>query len=401
MAYFHNRTVNLVNLHYVIGAIAMGGGGAFFSVYVLKAGVGVPAALLAFAAMFALRMVLRTMLLPFGIRFGLRRLLIVGTLLMGVSFPFLAGVHGLGWGLAALVVVSALADTVYWPSYHAYFAAVGDAEHRGQQLGVREALTAALGIVTPLFFGWLLVEFGPRTAFYATGAVQALSAIPILFTPEVAIPPRAPGAFKAALGGAMLFVGDGFVAAGYFIVWQMALFLALGESYLAYGGALAVAALVGAVGGLVLGRWIDAGKGGRAVWYSVGLLVLVIAMRASVLGSPAWAVVANALGALVGCLYIPTMMTAVYNQAKRSPCVLRFHIAAEGGWDVGVSIALSMAAAITWAGHSIGWAIALSLPGAGFVFAMLKRYYAAHPSETVDAHEPAEFQSQPAEAPRM
>jgi DHA1 family inner membrane transport protein len=401
MAYFHNRTVNLVNLHYVISAIAMGGGGAFFTVYVLKAGVGVPAALLAFAAMFALRLVLRFMLLPFGIRFGLRRLVIVGTLLMAISFPFLAGVHGLGAGLLALVVVSALADTVYWPSYHAYFAAVGDAEHRGQQLGVREALTAALGIVTPLLFGWLLVVFGARVAFFATGAVQALSAIPILFTQDVPIAPHAPGAFKAAIGGAMLFVGDGFVAAGYVVVWQMALFVALGENFLAYGGALAVAALVGAVGGLVLGRLIDQGKGGGAVWYSIGLLVLVIAMRTSVLHNPALAVVANALGALVGCLYVPTMMTAVYNQAKRSPCVLRFHIAAEGGWDIGVTIALTIAAAITWLGYSIGWGIALSLFGAAFVFVLLQRYYAAHPFETVAAHEPGEFQSQPAEAPRM
>ncbi len=81
--------------------------------------------------------------------------------------------------------------------------------------------------------------------------------------------------------------------------------------------------------------------------------------------------------------------------------MLRFQIAAEGGWDIGVSIALTMAAAITWLGYSIGWAVALSLLGAGFVFVMLRRYYAAHPSETVDAQAPAEFQSQPAEAPRM
>jgi len=401
MAFFHNRTVNLVNLHYVIGSVAMGGGGAFFSVYLLKAGLSVPAALLALAAMFALRLVLRMMLLPFGIRFGVRRLVMLGALLMGSSYPFLVGVHGLGAGLLALVVVSALADTVYWPSYHAYFAAIGDADHRGQQLGVREAITASLGIVTPLFFGWLLVAFGPRTAFFATGAVQALSAIPLLFTPDVKTPARAPGAFRAAISSAMLFVGDGWVAAGYFITWQIALFVALGESYLAYGGALAVAALVGAVGGLLLGRWIDAGKGGRAVFYAVGLLAAVIAMRASVLHSPVLAVTANALGALVGCLYVPTMMTAVYNQAKRSPCVLRFQIAAEGGWDVGVTTGLSAAAAIVWSGASIGWAIAPSLVGAAFVFVLLRRYYAAHPAETVDAHAPPEFQSQPAEASRM
>ncbi|MEI9994501.1 MAG: MFS transporter [Rhizomicrobium sp.] len=385
MAFFHNRTINLLNLHYVIGTVAIGGGGAFFSVYLLKAGLGVPAVLLTLAIVFGSRLAIRTVLLPLGIRIGLRRLVVLGAVLMGCSYPFLAGVHGVGWGLVWLVLVSALADTVYWPSYHAYFAALGDAEHRGQQLGIREAVAAMLGIVSPLAAGWLLVVFGPQTAFWATGAVQVLSAIPLLWTPDIAVARSAPGVFRAALSGVMLFVADGWVAAGYFIVWQVALFVTLGQDYLAYGGALAIAALVGAVGGLVLGRLIDSGKGSRAVWYSVGLLSAVIALRASVAHHPVLAVAANALGALVSCLYVPTLMTAVYNQAKRSQCVLRFHIAAEGGWDVGVTSGLCLGAAITGLGYPIADAILIAFVGAATVFVLLQRYYAAHAAELIDA----------------
>jgi len=200
----------------------------------------------------------------------------------------------------------------------------------------------------------------------------------------------------------MLFVGDGWVSSGYFIVWQLALFITLGENYLAYGGALAVAALVGAVGGLVLGRYIDSGKGGQAVWVSIGLLSLVIMLRAGVHDHPVLAVAANAMGALVGCLYVPTMMTAVYNQAKRSPCVLRFHIAAEGGWDVGVATGLSLAAAVTWYGGSLSLTILMALMGAAFVFSLLQRYYATHPLEVVDAGlEAGEFQTQVGEMPKV
>jgi MFS family permease len=303
---------------------------------------------------------------------------------MGATYVFLAHVTGVNWSLFWLVFVSAAADCIYWPSYHAYFAALGDEDHRGQQLGVREGVTALVGVVSPLVAAWLLVHYGPRAAFYTTGAIQALSAIPILWTPDIAVAPSKPGAYRAALSGAMLFISDGVVAAGYFITWQIALFLSLGQDLMAYGGALAVAALVGAVGGLFLGRLIDSGGGLRAVWYSVGLLALVIAMRALVLQSPALAIAANALGALVGCLYVPTMMTAVYNQAKRSPCVMRFHIAAEGGWDVGVSTGLAVASALVWAGYPIAWAILLSMVGAGSVFILLQRYYAANPSVDVD-----------------
>jgi MFS family permease len=402
MAFFHNRTVNLLNLHYAITSIALGGGGAFWSVYLLKAGVSVPGILLVSAITFALRLILRSFLLLLGVRVGLRWLVVIGAILMGISFPFLAGVHGIGWPLVWLVLVTALADTVYWPSYHAYFAALGDEEHRGQQLGIREAISALLGIVSPLAAGWLLVSFGPRVAFFTTAVVQGLAALPLLWTPDIPVARRAPGAFRAALSGAMLFVGDGWVAAGYFIVWQIALFITLGENYLTYGGALAVAAFVGAIGGLVLGRYIDAGKGGQAVWVSVGLLALVIMLRAGVQDHPVLAVAANAMGALVACLYVPTMMTAVYNQAKRSPCVLRFHIAAEGGWDVGVATGLCLAAAVTWYGGSLSHTILMALIGAVFVFILLQRYYARHPSEVIDATlESGEFQIQVGEMPKV
>jgi hypothetical protein len=385
MAFFHNRTINLLNLHYVIGAVAIGGGGAFFSVYLLKAGISVPGVLLSLAIIFGLRLAIRSFLLLLAVRIGLRWLVILGAILMAASYPFLAYVHGVGWGLVWLVLVSSTADTVYWPSYHAYFAALGDEDHRGQQLGIREAVTAMLGIVSPLAAGWLLVSFGPRAAFFATAAVQLLSAIPLFWTPDIPVARHAPGAFRAAFSGMTLFVGDGWVAAGYFVVWQIALFLTLDQSYLAYGGALAIAALVGAVGGLVLGRLIDAGKGARAVWYSVGLLTLVIVMRASVQRYPVFAITANALGALVACLYVPTLMTAVYNQAKRSPCVMRFHIAAEGGWDIGVTTGLGFAALVTWYGGPLSLTILMSLIGAATVAVLLLRYYAAHPTETVDA----------------
>src|SRR5258708_36736092 len=113
MAFFHNRDVNLINLHSVIGSVALGGGGAFYSVYLLKAGLGVPMVLLTLAATFALRLALRVFLLSLAMRIGLPWTVIVGTILMAISFPFLIGVDGVGWGLVWLVFVSARADTVY------------------------------------------------------------------------------------------------------------------------------------------------------------------------------------------------------------------------------------------------------------------------------------------------
>jgi len=81
------------------------------------------------------------------------------------------------------------------------------------------------------------------------------------------------------------------------------------------------------------------------------------------------------MGALVSALYVPTLMTAVYNQAKGSPCALRFHIATEGGWDAGGASGCMLAAGLLWAGAPISLGILVSLPGTAAAFVLLMRYY--------------------------
>lgn len=379
MPFFRNRTVNLLNLHYGIHSVALSGGGAFFTVYLFKAGLPAAGVLAALAAILIGRFVVRPAVVPLAVRFGLRAHVVAGTLLSALQYPLLAEVHGIGAALVVLCAVSSVGDTLYWTTYHAYFAALGDHEERGSQIGMREAIAMAVGIVSPLATGAVLVVFGARWAFGATGAVLAFAALPILFTPDVTIARHVEGAWKASLPGFKLFIADGWIAAGFYFVWQIALFVTLGENFLAFGGTLAFAALAGAAGGLLLGRHIDAGHGTRAAWIGVGAIAAVLLLRAAVPGHATLAVAATALGSLAACLYIPTLMTAVYNQAKRSPCVLRFHVAAEGGWDIGGAGGLLSAALLVHLGAPLSSAILLALAGAAAAFVLLRRYYADNP----------------------
>ena len=160
------------------------------------------------------------------------------------------------------------------------------------------------GIVGPLFTGWALTTLGPRIAFDATAMVLMVAALPILGTPNVPVAKAASGSFRAAIPDVLMFTADGWITASYVFVWQIALFLSLGESFTAYGGAMALAALVGAASGFLLGRLIDAGHSGRAVWLTSGSLVVVISLRAASYGNPLLAVMANAAGALVSAPYL-------------------------------------------------------------------------------------------------
>lgn len=389
MAFFRNDAVNRVNLHAGVQALAQSAGGVFMLVFLLRAGLSIPAALIAMAAVMAGRFILRPAILPLARRWGLKPLLILGTIALAAQYPLLAEVEGVAGGLVAFCLVLAVGDIFYWPTYNAYFAAIGDAEHRGHQIGAREALVSVVGILAPLLGAWALVTLGPRPMFAAVGLIQALAAVPLIGLPNVAVKKAAPGAFRAARLGAVLSAADGWFDATFIFVWQIALFVSLGESLAAYGGAMALAGLAGAVFGLFLGRHVDAGYGARAVVIVYAVMAAIVLMRAASLGSPWLAVAGNALGALLGALLLPAS-TAIYNLAKASPCPLRFLLATEGGWDVGCFSGCLIAAALSASGVSLSIAILLALPALAVAALLLRRYYASNIAFTVTPITPSE-----------
>lgn len=376
MSFFGNAAINRLHLHSAIQALSEGAGGLFILVFLLKAGVSAPLVLCAMAAMTGGRFLLRPFVLPLARRIGLRRTLIAGTVLEAAIFPLLPLVKGPDAVFVAAVLVGPVGSVLYWTCYHAYFASVGDAERRGGQVGMRQAVTTIVGIVAPLLGAWALVFGGPWFAFLGAGAIQMAAALPLLGAPEVPIADEAPGALKAAWLGAALMACDGVFSGGYHYVWQIALFTALGESFTAYGGAMALAALVGAAFSLWIGRRIDAGRGRSAILIALAVAAGVLTLRAVSVGSPWLAVTANAMGALVAAVWIPALMTPIYNLAKDSPCPLRFNVATEGGWDLGCAGACLIGAALVAAGQSFAAPILLGLSGAVTAFVLLWRRYA-------------------------
>src|SRR5215475_14442868 len=133
MAYLKNTAINLLNLHYGLQAIALYGAGGFFFVYLLKAGVSVPLAFGAIALLLAGRFMVRPVVLILAPRYGLRPLVAFGTIFGGAQWLFLANVRGADLMLLGFCASGAIADAFYWTCYHAYFAHLGDAEHRGHQ----------------------------------------------------------------------------------------------------------------------------------------------------------------------------------------------------------------------------------------------------------------------------
>jgi MFS transporter, DHA1 family, inner membrane transport protein len=371
-----NTDVQRLTLHVAISSLATALSSVFSVVFLVRAGLTPTQIFLASAAFFVVRLVTRPIVLAVAPIVGVRRALIWGVVLTAVSCPMLAPVHGVDFALAAYIAVSALGQAFYWTCFHIFFSAHSDDDRRGSQLGFLQVLSAVAALIGPGIGGLLLTRFGPWVAFGVAALIALLSALPLLRIEEPPVPRAVPdGAYAAAKNGAMLYFADGWIQVSL-TAWSIVMFYALGARYDSFGGTLSLAGLAGAAGGMMLGRHIDKGHGRRALWLNAFILAAGLVLRSVTFGH-AGAVIAVAVGTtLFGGLYVPAWMTPVYNEARISPCLLRFQFAAESGWDMGGMIAGILGAAMCYWGLPVAAVILMALPMVPVQALLLERSYA-------------------------
>lgn len=376
MGYFSSRAFNLVYVHAALQAFASYGGEAFAFVYLLSAGIPAPVVLLAIAAMFGSRMLFRKLVLPLVRRVGLRRALVVAVLAEAATYPILSQITGTGWLLVGYLALWAMSSSLYWTTYHSYVALMGDNHARGAQTSVMETIGMIMGIGAPAVTGLLLTVFDPAVAFGVVALAMALSAVPVLLGPELAVADRAEMPPETRRAARLILFADGLRSGSFHFTWLIALFLTLGSSFAAFGGAMALTGLAGAIGALFLGRAIDLGRGLGAA--RIGFAVLTVAAVARMFGWPVagLAVAANVAAALAWPLYATAFNARVYTLARQSTCPLRFHIVAEGGWDLGTALSCLVAAALLQAGFGFHLPLAVGVLACGLGYWTIARSFA-------------------------
>src|SRR5487761_283284 len=382
--FFANRAVNRLAVHTALQQLAWCMSGAFFGVYLLRAGLAPSVLFLASAGVLTLRFVLRPLVLLVAPRIGLRQTLVIGTLLSALQYPAVGLVHGADVTLVLFCTIGALAGVFYWPCYHTFFAALGDREYRGSQVGVRQVLMGIAAVLGPAAGGIMLTNFGPWVAFGTAAAV------PLFAVREPPLARRSPrGAYAAAWNGVCLFAVDGWMLAGAVLAWDVTMFRALQSRFDQFGGVLALAALAGALGSVVLGRFIDLGHARRVIGFNTAMLCTGILLRTFCTLSPTTVIAVALFTTMLGGMYVPVLMTAVYNASKSSPCPFRFQFAAEGGWDFGGASVSVIAAALCAVGLSPQSTILLALPAVLTQAWLLARVYRLRPPAGPARLEPA------------
>lgn len=371
-----NTAIRRVYAHSALQSIVEGAGGLFVVGFFVRQGLSYPMALASFAAVLLSRYAMRGAILPLALKIGLRNVLLLGIAVRALSFAMLPWVDGLDGMLIAYILLSGLGSVLYWTGYHAFMSAVGSEGALGRQVSVQQAVTAIVGIVAPIAGGLLLVRAGPFAAFLTVAALQASAALPLLGAPNPMVGPTSEPD-PALLGFARkLYFAEGVQAGCAVVIWNLALFAALGEHFDSFGGALALAGIGAAAGSLLIGRLIDGGRGHHSLTLAYGLSAATIAIKALAYAHPWAAIGATALGALVTPMTATAMLSPLYAMAQRSSCVLRFNMTTEGGWDLGCAGACLATAAMLHGGSSFRVPILLGLVGVATIAAMLARWYA-------------------------
>nr|QQZ51748.1 hypothetical protein JKL49_13095 [Phenylobacterium glaciei] len=246
--------------------------------------------------------------------------------------------------LLALLAVTAIAELTYHLTYNTYFAMLGTPSIAAIRSPRGRPSSPCSASPRPC---WDLGPVDPGTALGLRGDRRG----PGPGRPAPAGPaqhggdPHAPGALRAARLAFAMIVVDGWFDACYFFVWEIALFLSLGESIAAYGGAMALAGLVGAGFGLWVGRHVDGGGGRRAVAIAYCVAVALVILKAASLPTPGWPSPPTR-SAPCSCPAAAAARRRGLQPRQGVPCPFRFHMATEGGWDIGCAGACVTAAGL-------------------------------------------------------
>jgi MFS transporter, DHA1 family, inner membrane transport protein len=375
MAYFQNKTINLFYLHTALQGIAFHGGETFAFVYLLKAGIPLPGVLLAIGAMYGARIILRQAVVPFVKLVGLRNGLLFGIGMEAVTYMMISQVTGVGPMLIAYLVVFSLSSSFYWTTMHAFVAMSGDTEHRGKQVSTVEFINTLSGIGAPIMSGLLLSNFHPIVAFTVVAIVMLASGLPFLKLNNTRIANHAVVPAEARREARIIMFTDGLRAALFHYTFSLVLFITLGQNFAVFGGAIALAGLVGGLFGLFIGRSIDMGHGKRARQVAYGAMGVAGIVRAIGYPLPVTAIAASCLAVLAWPMYGTVMNGRLYDLAKQSPCTLRYHVVAEGGWDLGTATGCLIAAAMFWLGLPAFWPLILSVLASAAGYVVISRSF--------------------------
>ncbi len=366
-----------INIHFALRVAGATLATVFEMVYLYELKIPLPHIFLIFGGIQLLRLFARPLIVGLAARLGLKKSIILSTLLYAGNYAILAQVQGISWWLALFVLWSAVNHAMYWTSYHACFAALSAKGTRGEDIGAKEALVALARALAPAASGFAIAYVGFTTSFFLAGSLVILSAIPLFFLPPVPAVPLVSWRETWRTSdrrGFLVHFGHGWYEAGI-LTWSLIVFLLVAD-YAVAGGLASLVVIFQMIAFLFVGKFIDRGHGYLIAHIAIGLLAVVMLGRAGFVRDIPTTILFDAIYAIANCFYGPALDTILYNAAGDAKNAWGFQVLSETSVDAGYVLSWTFGAIVTYFGLGLQWMLVWSLGGMLIMLFVFRNYYA-------------------------
>jgi len=377
VSYIKNKNINLLNLHTGIHRFSIVAIFTFGALYLLKQGIKLEIVLIIWCLNFIFRLILRPLSIKISQKIGLKKSVILGILFYSGIFPVISKIDGLNIWVFIFILYFSLADVLYWLPYHGYYAAIGESHNRGKHVGVREMFAMILTSVAPLMSGFFIENYGFWSLYLVSMIVMLLGSIPVFFVSEVS--PGEVMSYKKAVRkitkqGLWLLFGGSLAYYSHMFLWSIVLF-SIVKSFVIFGGILSLEIFINAIVYLLLGHFIDKGRGKTIVIIGLVSMGIILLSRVFFVYNISTILISEAIFAFSLCFYGSSVNSAFYNLSKKSRNTLWFHFFAEVVWYIGGIISLSLASLFVYLGFELRYFMIFGLVGLFIVKRVLYKYY--------------------------
>jgi|GEM_PF-5606752 len=368
--------MGLINIHFFLLFLAFGFAESFGPVYFYKIGLSLSDIAIYWAIFFIIRALFRPIIIHIAHAFDLKKIFSLSILFFSGRYILYSFVKEPGLMMVGLLVYEAMASTMYWVIYHAYFAALSSNEKAGTQVATRDMMLHFARLLSPFIASLIIDNVGFSAAFIAAAAISASSVLPLLNQPMKEIHIK-DFSWKKALvvdkSGAFLYGVAGIQEYGHNFLWRLVIFLSLG-SYVGFGALLSLSILFQIVGNFFVGRHFDRTKSITLPIIGLSIVALVFVARSALPTTVAIIVGLDIIFVIGSILHGPYVSAINYQRSKKSHSTLLFQFWSELGWDCASISTLLLSSLLLSLGVPLKGVMLLGIIGIFGTKLAIKRY---------------------------
>lgn len=379
MVFLSNRNINYLNFYLGLVNLLDQSYWIFIPIYLYKQGFAISSILLIYVVMNLTRIPLRFCCLPLMQNFGVKPVLMLGTIGYALSFLFLPMVKQFDFWLIAYIVFFAFFNGLHWFAFHTFYSLCGEAESRGRHVAVGQALTIGLAALAPLASAFVIDKYGFSSYFFLPCLLAVLMLILLSRCQNifVTVHPISIGKKLVFNLGARVFLLDAASFYPMFFCWMFAMYIYVGEINV-LSGIISFGICMQILWQLILGALIDKGKGSIITNFAGLLRIFRTIGRAFLPLTMPTIIGLEALSGAADVHHNASQPTAIYNTGKKTDSPVWYWLFAEIGWDIGTLIGAGSVALLLIGGMNLRLAMLVALPPIVLIWWLLRKYFKEH-----------------------